>query len=56
MQYYEIVATVIITGAVQAVITVGAIKVHIAYLKSSTERAHVRIDDIIRGIDHGSRA
>lgn len=52
-QLVAVIATGLLTGAVSAIATVAAVRVHISYLRSSVERAHKRIDDIQGVPRHG---
>jgi len=52
-QLMVVVGTSILTGVVSAVGTVGAIRVHISYLREGLQRAHNRIDDVEQRIRDG---
>lgn len=49
----SVIATGLLTGAVSAIGTVAAMKVHISYLRESVQAAHRRISDIEKGLRNG---
>jgi len=53
-QLIVVAGTSILTGVVSAIGTVGAIRVHIAYLREGLARAHNRIDDMERRFRNGT--
>lgn len=58
MEFSEITAmimTVVVSGAVQSIITVSVVKNDISWLKKGLTRAHERVDKINEVLTHVSR-